>query len=289
MTREPKKPAGFVLLLSLLLICLVATLLAGLARYSLERSLQLSDRAQEQQQRWAEISLRRSLVQSAAAVFHQVTQQARQPGETVASPYPLERSFFLGDCELFVRIEDESTKVNLNRLQTFRHQEALLSSISQLSSAAHQVWLRPTPTGGHTFQRLPLASWGQVFDLKQLPHDQVLDWSRHSTRFLTLWGNGHVNLHFAAPEVLRAVLGPEVRPSTLKKLFEQRQKSPEATVADLIKTIEPSDAERRELSRWLADTSSTFSIWMETRNGPRRAVQLTVVTQQPAAVETFGW
>jgi hypothetical protein len=261
--------AGYVLLMSLVILCLAALVLSGLARHSFRLAVETLDESDELQLRWGSLSLRRTLALRAPGLYDFYVNGPIEQRQHPTTPFPLLAEIILAKQRFAVTLEDENTKLNLNRLYAFGGKERVLRAITSLSPGAHRVQLRLNDPSKGLFGQQPLDSFGQVFDLSQLgASEQPEAWIPEATKHLTLWGNGRLNVLFTPEEVLKATFSTRLSAQALSKFFELR-KAKDATVAGILKQMELKESERTELTRWLSDRSFSFLIRLAAASGER--------------------
>ena len=98
---NPSPAKGFVLLLSLVLLCLASLILAGLARHSLQLAVDARDESQLLQVRWGLTTLSRSFADRAPQISQA---RARSGNGAAAAPFPLRMDVPLGDLRFDAEI-----------------------------------------------------------------------------------------------------------------------------------------------------------------------------------------
>lgn len=260
-SRSPKKRAGFALLLTLVVICLVGVVLASLSRTSLDQVVIASDELASLQRRWGHGTLARCLSQ-----------------RVLTTDTPIREEIQLGQFRFVADSENESVKLNLNRSFSLRGKNSLVKSIAELTPHIGQVWLRPTMPTDNYFHRQPFEHWGQVFDL---PRVSELD-----TQRITLWGDGRLHAAKVSRDVLEAALSSRVRPSIVTDLIRAREDGC-TTVAEMLEAIEARAKEQAELLRWLSDISTAFTLNIKCSNDVRSWQHTHVMTRRRGMEQTF--
>ena len=130
---NPQRQGGYVLILTLLFLMLIAFSLMGLARKSLGSALEAKEASEDLQRRWGVMSLRyvmeESLPQQLERAFAEYAEEAteseswrtrRWTGErrarTEGPPREIEAQITLGEIEFLIRFADENAKLSVNGL-----------------------------------------------------------------------------------------------------------------------------------------------------------------------------
>lgn len=252
---------GFVLLMALLLILLAGLLLVGLARQSLAVSMESQAAGRDLQRRWGTHFLARALLADPEPVIarHWIISERRR------RPLPLIESFALGELRFQVMLDDESRKLNVNRLYAIRGVDQVLAALHELCDAGPTVELKPVNVAALGPRRFD--SWGHVLALTPgASPAEVLSEIEPAARSLTCWGNGRVNLHRCSEEVLFRLGALAVGPITANQLVAARDDQPQLGLEPLLETL---GADRRKvalLKGWLSDTSTCYALWVITND-----------------------
>lgn len=139
------KRRGFVLLMTLLLIPVIAAAVVGVSRLSLERALAAKHAQEQMQLRWGRRSIQTALVPRLADLLDQA--QPRRP-EPVTR---LGGTVDLGGMSFELRLSDEQAKANLNTLWRERGPRRTHHWLGELrleTATAPPVTLRPRTDAG---------------------------------------------------------------------------------------------------------------------------------------------
>lgn len=252
------KRAGFVLIVVLALIVVVAFSAAGMARRSLQLAMEGAALQNDLQRRWAVRSLQRVVLGRAEALLN----QAQPEQGSVAAPHRRSFRIRLGDAEYDLVLADEDSKANLNSLyyRTGRAETAQIIRELQSGSSGLAVRIRPFEASdlGET---LPVFdTWGQVFDLAT-SHDSPAALEQ-STSNITCWGEGRLNVRRASDPVLREVCAAYSSAAAADSLVAARHSHPSPTVEELLGNVNLEFAERSALSGVLSERSNCHSLWI---------------------------
>ena len=131
-------------------------------------------------------------------------------------------------------------------------------------------WQSPRP--------IRFDAWGEVFE----PHmsssgKKGLEAFYSSTQFITLWGNGKINLNRADDLPLciacEAIIGPE-KTDTLLTL---RRKEPELNLNKLLDAVGLEVAQRKRLQEWLAEESQCYCVWLDAHSSHSVRSSLSII------------
>lgn len=180
-----RRPHGFVLLTVVVMLAICCTILAQLAMVSMGRAREAIDSQRELQQRWAVVSLRRTVMSSPATLL------AQSPGGT-ARQTTLSGSVSVSGCRYRFTLADESSKLPLHKLAKFRLDDA---------ATAANVLLRRS---GMSVDKSRLSSYRNGGRWEEAIKDRMSAAEvTQAGQLVTLWGNGRLNLRTAETDVLR--------------------------------------------------------------------------------------
>ena len=232
-TRTRRRPArGYVLVLTLALLVLAASLLVTICRAALVRVAQSHEAAHSLQQRWAAITCRTAILPYAEQILTGVEERQRRPAAVYRA------TVVLGGDRYDLVLADEQAKANVNALldqsdgpQTeSRIRRALSGSglgarvrirTMVLPEAARSAATRPTT------QPLALAvsGFGQIFDA--VPPADLLTGkfgTPSAATLLTCWGTGQYNIRRISPEALTLAV-PDLSGVDVSRLIASRNAS----------------------------------------------------------------
>ncbi len=300
--NHPSQPAGFVLLLTLILLAMAAVILLEISRVSVRQALQARQAEETLQQQWAARSCQNVLL-------HRSLQVLMASEATTAGPRPIATtSLKLGYFDFELHFTDEQAKVNLNRVLLQQSSEAVAKTVRDLlgdqtlsAQAALGVQVRPllrssampevTPsafgysparslTAAPTRTGTPrdfgahaglarLGSWGQIF-----ADDIARDANRlapspggetEPLEDFTLWGNGRLNFHRATPDALLATCRGILNSSDVARILDLRRQYPGISLDQLMRELDCSAEQQAILPNLLTGSSSTYGMWMIVR------------------------
>ena len=267
MRRNGSHRRGYVLVLTLGLIALVAMSLAGLARYSLDLASNTQDAAEELQRRWGILSTRHIFLGQAAEILDAQVRTTESGIPPWPKPASVATSFNLGSQKFTVIISDEDAKVNLNTIH--RHSpEQLLSAVRRLGQDAGGLNVRPT---ADKTARAAFNSWGQVFDLARVPPDRdVTKMLGSARRNMTCWSSGRLNLRRASDSAIHEVASLALSSKDASELVSLRKTWSGQSVDDLLSQLELTRNKQSLASRLFSVESRAYSLWVEIDNGQRK-------------------
>jgi hypothetical protein len=269
--------SGYVLLLVLVTLVICAVTLMELTSRSQQVHADSLERLQNLQSRWGRLSCSRLLLREAAALFEAVEQNRSAPEEIRGREFPavLRESIRLGNQLFTIVLADESAKLNVNALRQLGRPGSGTPTLRQALGPASFGLLRDLD---RTARSPNLASWGEVFDLRQL-HDgggnarDMVD----LTRGLTLWGSGELNLRRASALSLELACKSVVTDGLARRIVERRREAPTLNTDLLLRQTVINDADRAQLELLIGDGSQAFSVWVECSVGNQRSQHFTVL------------
>lgn len=314
---------GYALLVTLVMLGLLGVILGGLARISADTALEAREAEDRLRRHWAELSCQRALLVSApewsaakyAAWVASFDDDARDANSDAPRPAGQESLHLsLTGVELWIRIEDEQAKVNLNHLlreasadgDTFRTESVLRDALGGVSGVLPQV-TRPEMVQALGLE--PLESWGQALPgstpgslLGVNAPKQLLGgaFTNAITGNKTLWGSGQINLVTAQEQVVIDHLRDRVPPETVQRLLQAHREDPSRSLHALIAEATDDPDERAALATTLTTRSHCFSMWLASRPAARPTAiphwSLHIVTSgsnatagTPANIRQYRW
>ena len=275
MRRRRDRRRGFVLLVTLVTLAIAGLLLASLANRSLTLAMQAETETAETQLHWGAVSVRQATVK----VLSTSPENA---------PYaPTSQSLRLGDVAFQIVIENENTKLNLNRLLPSLGRDSLEKLAQSLTSADVQL------TPSQDISETAFQSWGQVFCFDDRPDGQLkIDWLRNRARHLTCYGNGRIDYRNTDDRVVRALFEAIEEPIAGQKFMQVKKLSSTTSLEKLLASKVLDKDTQRVLKRWLTDRVEFKSVWLSGETRTRKSESLSVVdlrTRQFPQVQTFSW
>jgi hypothetical protein len=313
---------GYVLVMTLGLLMLAATLLVTIGRASTRRVLQARLEEQELQRRWATVSCRNAVLPFAGDIL------ARQEALR-GRPIPVySDAVVLNGQRLSLVICDEQAKANVNLLLEHSDKSRTEARIREAlvgSGLGNSIMLRPEPSvhaevtpaarsGGSSAAPPGPPNWisgfGQIFS-NVGPDRLIAGGPLAPVAQITCWGSGAVNLMRVPEPALRLAGAPSLTVIEADRLIDARNKAfgrtsvkkqpvpalqsarPVSTgdaVANLLAEarVDP----KTRLSLALTTSSTCYSLWVVRREGRRGNYRLFVMDSsnpQSPRIEAFAW
>lgn len=316
---------GYVLVMTLGLLVLAATLLVGVGRASVRRALEARLEQAELQRRWGTASCRQAVLPYASEILARAEAERNRPVPV------LRASVELSGRRYDLIVADEQAKANVNALLERgdkRGAEARIREAMSGSGLGNALNLRPEPlppragaVAGATSQPAGnvdpprwISGFGQVFD--DVGPERLLGRDGNApVERLTCWGSGAVNLMRVSDASLRLAASPLMSNLEIGRLIDARNAgfAPRTKKAPLAAGIRPGavagngtanlDAAARLLAEARVDpkvrrvvavtsTSTCFSLWVVSRDGRRAWYRLYVSdasNPKEPHVDAFAW
>lgn len=221
---------GFVLLLTLIILALVAVVMVDVSRRSVGHAAAAIEAERDLQRRWGAASAREAVMPRIVTIL---SEEQERRGEPVTE---LAVSLELGGQGFDLVVADEQAKANLNDLYRERGLDALTRVASETVGVDVQglrVALSPDSrftrgTGSDPESDTPdvpaFESWSQVFG--QTPPDVLLRVDEEGWRpvaDLTCWGDGRLNINRASRQAIAIHAGDLLSTRDRNRLIELRQ------------------------------------------------------------------
>lgn len=296
---------GFILLMVLLLIPVVAVSAVSVARMSLTAAAEAQDTQQALQRKWGQTSCVTVLLPLADTLFEaeedslygQPWGSTEQPiqnavagsGVTGTSPYDetsqhgvsIRRAVTLGGQDFELIFSDEQAKVSINLLNRHLSKSELSAALEGLASATGNTVafdLKPyTRTDAYGQSSRAYASYGQVFQMQQetvSPAPEVTEpETLLITDLVTCWGGGQLNLKRAHPEAVRLVAGLVLKPAEIEQL-ESAWTSSDTVEADrdvvsVLDGLGLTIKRREQLNELFIDRSACYALGITVKDDQR--------------------
>lgn len=290
---------GFVLVMILALIVLAALLLTSLAG----KSIRLANSARETEHllqcKWLALSGERSILQSAANLFSNMNFEDFPNDDRCRRGPTLSATLNLGRYSVDLVVADEQSKVNLNHLQNTSGSTTVRSAVIDALDCAPRphpvIDLRPYRVARDKENAITAyASWSQVFGLSDFRPKEALG-VLHTSRCLTLWGDGRINIRRAHDEDLRRALSKVLGSREVEQLIQMRreleedreleEEVEEIELTKMVDQLELNEQQRQQILTVITDKSNCFSLWTVIRAGSREYYQLGIIhkVEQDAA------
>ncbi len=292
MKSTQNRQHGYVLLLTLVMVTLVAAGTMGLTRTSLAAATEAKRAELDLQRRWAVVSCKRVLLEHAPQMFEQKWESLIGPGESDAesSKYtPLEREqvrvlawqIVLGDLNINLRLSDEQAKLNVNAMLADHDPNQASMLIDTLTSTSTgiplDVDLRPMDDSDESLEQVPtLERVFRNFDPSLMFDDISTDKMTLPVDAVTCWGDQRLRLSLASDEVLRLLLEPHLDATRLEHLIQIRAERPDITVDRAIRALSLSPSQSRPVRNLLADQSNCYALWITVSSEQRSWYSLDV-------------
>lgn len=310
------------LLLTLVILALAATVTAGVCRSSLAKAARAVRAGDELQRRWGALSCKRAFLPKADEVL--AAAEAARGGPLAACQARL----MLGGQAVDLVFADESAKLNVNDLVRRRGKvqaEAVVAALVREAGggggtgasirtrllAGKPQGLRPKPSrspadagsasaSGATATSAedddepdarPLQSFGQVFP-DAIPAALFGSTGRPgASAFVTCWGEGTLHVRRASDAVLARACTPPLTSGQAARLVRLRQQSPAAAVEELLLPLKLTEDDEADVEDRLTDESSCHSLWVVTTAGGRSWYLFAVADGSAESEQdlTFSW
>jgi len=223
---------GYVLVVTLGLLVLAATVTVGVSRAALQHAGAARDASDSLQRRVGMRSLRIALLPRCESILAQAEAREKVPLASVRS------SIRLGNHRFDVIVSDEQAKANVNAMledaiETRSVETRLVEAMP--GGVGRAVRLHPAPRGllrsdaaVESFPRV-IGGIGQVFDLQRITPRQLIEAGRGvpaPMSLITLWGYGRINLRRTSPAAAKLVLSPTLSSIEINRLMEARNAPP---------------------------------------------------------------
>ena len=315
---------GYVLVMTLALLVLCATMLVTVSRASLRHATAARSARDDLQRKWGAISCQRAVLEHAEHILATAEAERKKPVPILTT------TLRLGAPEFELILADEQSKANVNAIlanSDVPRTEARIREALAGSGLANDVKLRPTygrialplPEAGQATTidtgntALAVDALGQIFD--DVPPARLLRRSAGGksapAELLTCWGTGAINVRRAHEGALLLAAGRSLTRVEINRLIDARDalfaakridnpapETPEGqprTPGERLRALMHETAAQSLKNRGnlgLLETSACHSVWIITRSPRREWYDLAVLDRSNPdrpATHTFSW
>jgi hypothetical protein len=298
---------GYVLIVTLGLLVLAATMLVSLGRATMRRASEARESVEALQQRWGVVSCRKVILPNAEAIL------AREEKEFKKAVPVYRAGVRLGGQAFDLVVSDEQAKANVNVLLERADPSAVESQLVRTISGAafklrplvevqRPVQQKAATTGPGTQPTTePVArrieSFAQVMDASN-PRLLLEKRSAEASpmELVTCWGNGAINVGRASAKALKLSAGDALSGAEVDAIIRGRdnvyRQRGNGNIGDAVKKlVKPAGDGAKKQFVWTAE-SACHSLWVVTRTKQREFYYLVVRTSGDAAQvsdEAFVW
>jgi hypothetical protein len=302
---------GYVLVTSLGLLVLAATLLMSMGRLSMDRAMQAREAQEELQRRWGQITTQRTVLPNVERIL--ITLERRKQAPVAVHRAKIE----LGGQKFELILGDEQAKTNVNALLDLydvERSESRLRTAMSGTGLAGEIKLRvgpvpaSLPTTRQAILRRYVTGYGQVIDFDDSTAPQKLLAARGNgpavLELVTLWGDGRLNIRRASGASLALMDSPPLTRIDVERLIEARNNmydprpkigSPAMTpgaAEPVFRLMGEAQLSGDKTNLHLMLGSRCHSLWIIVRDGRREWYSLVVSDQSDPnepRVETLVW
>ena len=294
---------GYVLLMVMVLLVVMATALTTIATRSLQTSQEAIVAATQLQQRIGIASCQAAFLPKATIIFNKLDEMERASGIRRKEPrHMVAESILLSDQRFDVVLSDENAKVNLNTMyhkvglqktnqklrdevtandfRSLRLTPAVKPNVDNTARAKAAERKANSTTGSNSqtsdaelLERTPIEvealpacrSWGEVFSFEKLMAQNPDKQIRlEFTKSLTLWGSGQVNMKHANDKTLQTVIELVLTRAKAKKMVEKIREADSGDVQTMLELDESiSPANKKALASLLGTYSYAYSMFID--------------------------
>jgi len=295
--HPPHHSRGYVLLLTLVLLAMVATSLAAVARRSFAASIDATRLEREAQRHWLRVSAENLLPQLENILSSPFDSSAALPDSSITketSNASVSLNLDLGHHKLRLTLADEQAKANLNALWSRHDPNVVSAKVSVLLASlgsSDPVALRAlgsfeaTAAGSQT-------DWPTFVAFEQILPPEVLkahlkgdDGTASLLNAVTLWGDGRLHAQAAGRPALDAVLTPLLSLGQVDEFERIRVESGAEANAISLNDLGLTDRQREQLAGLVTSTPLCHSVRLRFDDS-RRTYTYLAVLQREASDQT---
>lgn len=308
-----KKNFGYVLLMVLVLMTVIATALTTIATRSLQTTQEAVMAVEQFQQRVGLASCQKTFLPRADGIFkslEEINKNTKKGTKPLRQPMVGE-SIVLSGQRFDLVLSDENAKVNLNRMYHLVGLEKVNQELQKKLSIDEFQALRlrpavPSQSANQAREKVagqskkpidksnvsdPAAStteteelvqpafrsWGEVFDFARLssqrPDERV---QLEFTKLFTLWGAGQVNIERASDESVRTIVELILPPARANVIVTKLRENEVMGIQSVLEFEAGTYEEKKGLSSLLGKYSFAYSLFVDATSPQCRSRKLFV-------------
>ena len=266
-------------MMTLFLVLLMGSLLAGIAWKSATQALDAQSAVEDLQRRWAITSLQSTLIGQSENILARAEEDQFKKTHRKTPVPRLSFDVQLAGFEYRLLFTDELAKLNINSILQNRGISTAIALVSK--------YAKPSP---QLSQTQSISSYEQMFD-----DFSPAPFSSNAINTITCFSLGSVNIRRASDDVLSEALTPHLRLGQIKDLLAARNRDPFCELNVLLDSLDSIDqATKTKLHSVLSDSSNFHSLWIVASNSQRSWTSLALHTGGPTTRPTnpgrqFNW
>lgn len=261
MKQQKVHRRGFVLLSVIVVLVVVGVILTRMASQGIQLTLAAKVRTDQLQDDWAVQSVERALLPHAGPILNQPRREnVPQPSRRFTSGIVQ-----VGKRSVQITIADENAKLNVNRLYGIAKLGAADMALKQTVPPTNGITLRPRNA------QLPIAWWGQLYDLQNASPELRSQFLANAASKLTLAGDGRLNYLRCDRQALDTVLRLSLNTQRASELADQLQSNPRTDINAVMLGQGVDEETRKKVGGLLTKVSTCFSLQTEILPAPGKS------------------
>lgn len=263
MLPAPVQKSGFALVVVVVLLAMVSIVLTRVATTSMKQARQAIAEERDCRDRWAVVSLRR-FAEQYRTQRQRVLEQSEREGNLespAALPLPVTENYVVqvGGRQWELWIADESGKLNLRTSSQWFGLERTLEVAQDLLPKRSSLSLVAPQTPASPNMQFPASpqSWFAGY-AEWLPPRTL---AAH-TEYLTLWGDGKLNLYSADGRTLDAAWRLHFGTPLPQEIIAARRQAARPDINELLATLSLRESQLKTARRGFSTESSCQSTWI---------------------------
>lgn len=258
--RFRRHRSGFVLLMVLVLLTFAVVILARFSQQSLKLAAHANRREREIQNRWAAWSIASATLPRAERTL---TSATAEDGTSL-----LNSTVQLGDHHFQIYVNDLDAAINLNAVLRESGNTGLKRAVNYGNRHLAGSRLPERHINSNNGSRVVYDSWGQVFDLSQLPQkSDGLGTVARLQQHITCWGSGQLNLGRASDETIQQFGTAIGRSGLFGRVVRERSKAARLDLDSIMADAATAPEDAQLLRRTLRPNSAAWSVLVTSETG----------------------
>ncbi|MEM7456247.1 MAG: hypothetical protein AAF456_18010 [Planctomycetota bacterium] len=282
-TRGKRKRQGYVLVMTLFVLSVVALLLTTLASRSIFEATAAVQLETEVANKWAIASCQRFALTNAEDLL------VESEGEFPNALPDSQATVSLAGITIDMQLEDESAKLDLNNVWANTSAANTREVARRFGPPEANVELRPLRSDLQSMTNDPFESWGQVFVPATTAESGIQAYQ--ASRDLTLWSK-KTNFETAPADVILETAKPVAGTIIAQRLASAAASGEQTSFEDALNAASPTQRQQDELRKLFTERSHAQSLWMFIREQDQTSLRLTIresFTDTIHRTYSFSW
>lgn len=274
---------GFILVMTLMLLAIMAVVLAAAARSSMGLAVSAVHARQELQRKWGNYSIRHAALQLAPSLLEETEEDLGEPVGQIHTRFGLNGHTYA------ITVSDEQAKVNINALLRHKGRDAARTFTRDQISESMRSSEIVLPTGNRVLEasheKESVTPDRRIVSINHLlpgfSPDPITGQEAYPFTTLTCWGDGRINITRAPDELVKVLSSPLLGDIQISRLRDAFATHGDHALDKALAGIGMEDEAIPAVMERLSVDSNCYSVWIHVSNSSRNWHELNVIESSP--------